>query len=118
MNSQNKNKIYAFVSISVIILTVASFAATVGFLLKINKLVFNVDEKIIKEQTTVLNKEGFERIKNKLNPQKNNIITEEKSINIDASGGSADVFSSPDLSPNSNVSLSPEVTPASEPEER
>lgn len=87
----NKNKIYAFVSISVVVLTAASFFAAVNFLLKINNLVFNVDKKIIKEQTTVLNKEGFEKIKNKLNPGKNSMDIEEKFLNIDAAeAGNAD----------------------------
>ncbi len=68
MDSQNKNKIYAAISISVAVLIAASFFAAVSFLLKISNLVFNVDQNIIKEQTIELNNDGFEMIKNKLNP--------------------------------------------------
>lgn len=80
MDSSSKNKIYALVSISVIILTVASFVAAISFLLKINNLVFNVDQNIINEQTTELDKDGFENIKNKLDPERNNTNDKDGSI--------------------------------------
>lgn len=139
MDSSSKNKIYAAVSISVIILTVASFGAAISFLLKINNLVFNVDQNIIKEQTTELNKNGFEHIRNKLYPERNNINNKEGSaslssednisVNSDTTGENDDsinsetgTFPSPEASslpvikPTASpaVSSSPEVSPETE----
>lgn len=113
MNSSNKNKIYAAISISVIILTAASFFAAVNFLLKINNLVFNVDEKIIKEQTTELNKDGFERIKSKLNLGKSSVINESNPVNINVADSSAN--SVIDISPSPIASFLPIVSPTPSP---
>ena len=64
--SQQKNKAYAIISILLVFLIAVSFIVTVNFLLKIENLAFNTDERIIKEKTTTLDKEGFEKIKVKL----------------------------------------------------
>lgn len=66
LSSRTKDKIYAFLSVLAIILIIGSFAAAANFLLQVNKYIFSVDEKIIKEKTTVLDKEGFAKIKEKL----------------------------------------------------
>jgi hypothetical protein len=66
LNSKTKNKIYALISILAIISVIASFAATVKFLLEINNFIFSVDEKIVKDKTVLLDKERFFSIKDKL----------------------------------------------------
>lgn len=66
LSSRTKDEIYVFLSILVIVLIIGSFAAAANFLMQINKYIFSVDEKIIKEKTTVLDREGFARIKEKL----------------------------------------------------
>lgn len=71
LSSRTKDEIYAFLSILAIVLIIGSFAAAANFLLQINKYIFSVDEKIIREKTTVLDKEGFARIKEKLKAKEN-----------------------------------------------
>lgn len=66
LSSRTKDKIYALLSFLSIILVIGSFAFTVNFLLEINKYIFSVNEKIVKEKTTVVDKAGFENIKEKL----------------------------------------------------
>lgn len=61
-----KNKIYALASISVIAFSVASFILTVNFLLKINNLVFKVDERLITDKSSVLDANAYNEIKDKL----------------------------------------------------
>lgn len=67
ISSRTENKIYAFLSILAIILIFGSFALVVDFLLKINKYIFSVNEQIVKEKTTILDKAGFNKLKEKLN---------------------------------------------------
>lgn len=67
LNSRTKDRIYAFLSFLTIVLVVGSFALAVNFLLETNKYIFSVNEKIVKEKTTVVDKTGFENIKEKLN---------------------------------------------------
>ncbi|MBU3924867.1 hypothetical protein KJ854_02945 [Patescibacteria group bacterium] len=67
LNSRTKDKIYAFLSFLAIVLAIGSFAFTVNFLLQVNKYIFSVNEKIVKEKTTAVDKAGFENIKEKLN---------------------------------------------------
>lgn len=69
-SSRIKNNIYALISLSVIIITLVSFAYTTNFLVKINNLIFNFDQKIISEKTTVLNESSFNAIKDKLEKSK------------------------------------------------
>jgi len=66
-----KNKIYALTSIFILIFLIASFALAVNFLVKINGLVFGVDEGLIEEKTTVLNIDGYNKIKNKVENDRN-----------------------------------------------
>ncbi len=126
MDSSSKNKIYALVSIFVIVLTVMSFFEVTRFLLKINNLVFNVDQNIVKEQTTELNKNSFEKIKSKLNPEKNNINDNEGTINSgsvdninfngDKTAKSGDSTNSvTDTLPSPEASFSPVVKPTASP---
>ncbi len=61
-----KNKIYASVSISVIAFAIASFVLTVNFLIKINNLVFKIDENLVNEKATVFDAEAYGRIKNEI----------------------------------------------------
>ncbi|MBU4338682.1 hypothetical protein KKB43_01120 [Patescibacteria group bacterium] len=67
LNSRTKDKIYAFLSFLAIVLAIGSFAFVVNFLLQVNKYIFSVNEKIVKEKTTAVDKAGFENIKEKLN---------------------------------------------------
>lgn len=84
LNSRMKDKIYAFLSFLSIILAIGSFAAVIGFLLKTNEYIFSVNEKTVKEKTTVADKAGFENIKARLNlKEDNNAVApqeEEKTI--------------------------------------
>lgn len=66
LSDKIKNKIYALTSIFVIVFIVASFALTVSFLLKINTLIFKADEKLITEQSTMLDKDAYSRIKSEI----------------------------------------------------
>ncbi|MBU4350888.1 hypothetical protein KKH63_00950, partial [Patescibacteria group bacterium] len=66
LNSRIKDKIYAFLSFLTIVLVIGSFAAAVNFLLETNEYIFSVNEKIVKEKTTLVDKAGFENIKEKL----------------------------------------------------
>ncbi len=67
LNSRTKDKIYAFLSFLAIVSAIGSFVFAVSFLLETNKYIFSVNEKIVKEKTTVVDKAGFEIIKEKLN---------------------------------------------------
>ncbi len=69
LSGKTKNKIYAAASIAVFISIMVSFMAVVNFLVKINNIAFSIDEKLIKEKTTALNMEGYERIKDKIEKQ-------------------------------------------------
>ncbi len=66
ISSRTKNKIYAVSSILVIILIIGSFAMVANFLLEINEYIFSVDEKIVKEKTTILDKANLDKIKAKI----------------------------------------------------
>lgn len=66
ISNKIKNNIYALVSLSTIIITVISFVFITGFLVKINSLVVNVDNKLVEEKNTVLNRSGYEKIKKKI----------------------------------------------------
>lgn len=70
LSSRNKNKIYALTSASVIIIVIGSFILAVNFLLGINKFVFSVDERIVKEKTTVFDSASYAQLKNKLDSLK------------------------------------------------
>lgn len=83
-NSRTKDKVYAFLSFLTIILVIGSFAAVVNFLLETNKYIFSVNEKIVKEKTTVVDKAGFENIKEKLKikESKNAVIYPNSALEI------------------------------------
>lgn len=66
ISNKIKNNIYALISLSTIVITVISFVFITGFLVKINGLVINVDNKLVEEKNTVLNKSGYEKIKEKI----------------------------------------------------
>lgn len=66
LNSRTKDKIYAFLSFLTIVLTIGSFAAVMKFLLDTNEYIFSVNEKIVEEKTIIVDKAGFESIKEKL----------------------------------------------------
>ncbi len=72
ISSRIKNNIYALISLSVIIITLTSFAYTANFLVKINNLIFNFDQKLISEKTTTLDEDSFNAIKDKL--EKNKVL--------------------------------------------
>lgn len=60
-----KNKIYILTSVFVILIIAASLVATINFFVKINGLVFNVDEKMIGEKTMTLDLDAYNKIKDK-----------------------------------------------------
>lgn len=66
LSSYIKNKIYIATSVFVILIIAASLVMTINFFMKINGLVFNVDEKMIGEKTTVLDSDAYNKIKSKL----------------------------------------------------
>lgn len=68
LSGKIKNKIYAIISVSVIIFLIASFFLAVNFFIKINNLVFGVDERLIREKTTVPDIDGYDLMKNKIEP--------------------------------------------------
>lgn len=70
MNSRTKDKIYALLSFLSIVLTIGSFVAVVGFLVKTNEYIFSVNEKTVKEKTTTVDKARYETIEVKLNSKK------------------------------------------------
>lgn len=111
LNSRIKDKIYAFLSFLTIILVIGSFVAVVNFLLETNKYIFNVNEKIVKEKTIVVDKMGFENIKEKLNlkegkskatSQAEKTLTEEEKAPLET--------------PLANDILTPSVSPSPSPE--
>ena len=70
LNNKIKSRIYALASISVFAISIGSFVIFANFLIKINKLSFALDEKLIEEKTTVLDVDGYNEIKGKV--EKNN----------------------------------------------
>ncbi len=66
ISNRIKNNIYALISLSTIIITVISFVFITGFLVRMNDLALNVDDKLVEEKNTVLNTSGYEKIKDKL----------------------------------------------------
>lgn len=68
LNGKIKKEIYALASIAIIILIVASFTAAMFFLLKINNLIFNVNDRLIRDKIMILDKSGFDKIKDNLSP--------------------------------------------------
>lgn len=66
LSGKTKNKIYTVVSVMTLISIIASFLAIVSFLVYVNNIIFGVDEKMIKEKTIVLNIEGYDQIKDKV----------------------------------------------------
>lgn len=66
LSGKTKNKIYAVVSVMTLVSIIASFLAIVSFLVYVNNIIFSVDEKMIKEKTIVLNIEGYDQIKDKV----------------------------------------------------
>ena len=70
LNSRTKDKIYALLSFLAIVLAIGSFVLTINFLLKINKYIFSVNQQTVKEKTTVVDKAGFETIKERLRLKK------------------------------------------------
>ncbi len=66
ISNKIKNNIYALISLSTIIITVISFVFITGFLVRMNDLALNVDDKLVEEKNTVLNTSGYEKIKDKL----------------------------------------------------
>ena len=71
LNSKIKNKIYSIISISVLIATVISFIVSINFLIKINNISLNIDEKIVEEKTIILDITAYNKIKDKLEVPKN-----------------------------------------------
>lgn len=65
LSSRIKNKIYILTSVFAILVIAISFVMAINFFIKINGLVFNVDEKMIGEKTTVLNLDAYNKIKSK-----------------------------------------------------
>jgi len=66
LNSKIKNKIYMIISAFVFIIAILSFVLSINFFMKINKLSLNTDKNIIKENTTVLDIDRYNIIKDKL----------------------------------------------------
>ncbi len=66
LSSQTKDKIYVSVSITLIILVIVSLAMAVNFFIKINRTLFSVNEKLIKERTTTADIAGYNQLKEKL----------------------------------------------------
>lgn len=60
-----KSKIYIAISVFVILIIVISLVMAIDFFIKINVLVFNVDEKMIGEKTTALDLDAYNKIKSK-----------------------------------------------------
>ncbi len=65
-----KSKIYIITSVFVILIIAISFATAINFFIKINALVFNVDEKMIGEKTTVLDMDAYNKIKSRFETNK------------------------------------------------
>ncbi len=86
LNSRIKNKIYAFLSFLTIVLAIGSFAVMVNFLLRTNKYIFSVNEKVIKEKTTVIDKAGFEIVKEKLYLKEGKSAVAPQKENIEVAG--------------------------------
>lgn len=103
LSSKIKNNIYALISILAIVSVVASFAATVKFLLEVNNFIFSVDEKIVREKTVLLDKEKFYGIRDKL-------IAPETVF-----PSPSQPTPTPTLSPSSSPTLTPAPSPTSAP---
>lgn len=66
-----KNKIYSIISISVLAVTVISFIVSINFLIRINNTSLNIDKKIVKDETTTLDINAYNEIKDKIEMLKN-----------------------------------------------
>ncbi len=66
LNSHIKNNIYIITSFLVIMIIAISFIMTIDFFVKINDLVFSVDEKTIGEKTIRLDIDTYNKIKDRL----------------------------------------------------
>ncbi|MDF1498108.1 MAG: hypothetical protein P1P85_01980 [Patescibacteria group bacterium] len=66
LNSKIKNKIYMTITAFVFMIAILSFILSINFFIYINKLSLNTNENIIKENTTLLDIDRYNRIKNKL----------------------------------------------------
>lgn len=111
MNSRMKDKIYALLSFVSIISAIGSFAFAVNFLLQTNEYIFNVNEKTVKEKTTIADKAGFESIKAKLKLKEN--ISAESFQGKSLQGAPASDISAPDILPSSSPSASSSLLPSS-----
>lgn len=109
LNSRMKDKIYAFLSFFSIVLAIGSFAAVANFLLETNKYIFSVNEKIVKEKTTTVNKAGFESIKARLS------LKEGKSAES-SQEEEKPAWDAKKIIPEISLSPSPQSSPSSAPE--
>lgn len=65
LSSRIKNNIYIITSFIIIMIITISFIMTIDFFVKINNLVFNVDEKTIGEKTIRLDINTYNKIKDR-----------------------------------------------------
>lgn len=115
LNSRTKDKIYAFLSFLAIVLAIGSFVLVVNFLLQINKYIFNLDEKIVKEKTTVMDKAGFENIREKLRLKESGGAEEPPAEIVPLETSSVNETAMPSPSPSLSPSPSPSPSPSSSP---
>jgi hypothetical protein len=112
LTSRTKDKIYAIVSFLTIILVIGSFAAVVNFLLETNEYIFSVNEKTVKEKTTVIDKDSFENIKARLDLRSYQSVNADPEVS-DVSGITEEVSEKtqdqdlPDVSTSDILVLSP-----------
>jgi len=130
LNSRTKDKIYAALSFLAIVLAIGSFALVVNFLLQINKYIFSVNDQIVKEKTTVMDKPGFESIKEKLKIKESNatgsaqteILHNASANNISTPSSSFQLSPEPTASKTKTMDgkaniINSEITPAASPQE-
>lgn len=73
LSDRLKNKIYASVSILVLAFAAVSFILVVNFLVEVNRLVFNIDNKdSINESSAVFDSGAYVQIKNEIEKLENN----------------------------------------------
>lgn len=72
ISSRIKNNIYALISLSIIISTIASFVLITSFLVNMNDLVFNINENNTNGNGAILDMSGYDKAKDILNSVDNN----------------------------------------------